>query len=671
MPTAQDILASGEKFIILFEADLDNTIRHASDYYDELGGLSAFGHQAGTGRFESNASVALSNGTVHSGLAHNVAMIGDVYMEKSLGEPFKNGSDYTVGAIEFQFTNEVLRLHLRDWVNKAFTVKIGYEFDDYADYELLFQGKTLGHTYTSDSLKVDLSTIPVGTNSLFPTETFTTGASAGSAIPVCFGRPKKIKPARVDENGLWRFHNDTVDTVDTIESVKPVSFSNWVDGYSLGLMGYGVWANNGFSSDANNATDAFPANTSASDGSVTNGADYLEVVLPDTIKTTGQEDSIEISYAVTDSTNALRYHIEIDCELDESSAINEFDILLEFIGGNIETKVRKEIKTIRSAEATTTTGSHNNVIFLQKAVADNGTVVQVNIHEVRVIFKQRSGAFVKAFQSDRTPIPTFKVADVSAVGEVPPYVALYDSNGYIKVNSANTSFVMDGLGDDTAPSAMTVMQEMMAAANSTSPIVSGITSDIVDYYASDQQPVITHIRNIATPYNLFLDFDPLTDNIAYLERYNRQANSFNPFSVANDLEAFTILEHQIVGDVTRLADEPTFSRYTVTYDRDNANDRNSTTVTDFDLAGHLDRELRIVGSSAGSAHATEIASLISRDAQRKPMYTFSIEGLGWDLALSSVGQVTHPDIEVGDFEIRKVREMITQNKTMVEGVMYV
>lgn len=640
MPTANEILRSDRPSVIVFECWLDNTLSAPSDYYDWVGGLSSLGHKSGTQNLPSNAYVAISDGVV-IGKTTNQAIIGnDFFIRRAIGEPFKAGAEGDLGQLSFDYKSDSRGLHLKDWQNKAFRISIGFADEDFSQYAVLITGKTIGSSMSNGQLKVSFTAIPQNTEQPFPTQTFQSGVSKGLAIPHIEGSVNKIQPVRVNDEGLYQFHDGTVATSATEHTYAPYCFYDKNKNYYKKQI---------------------------ETGNIQYLSEYIKIT-PSSVPSGGAISTVA-TLSVSDFESATgSASNKFSAKLADDSSLDKAYVKLN--GQNVV--LTKNLKTVANSNAS---GAGVTIETWRGGLSPFYPSVQnvnfsVEIHQFQSIKNTESSDIIRAYidkDGQYFHLPTLRVANAQAVAEpIIPDLVLYDDNGYIKVNRQLTNFYIDANGSSAS------VRLNQAAINIASAcelnLSSTITGPYIGRYYNEQKPVLSHLKELALNTDCFLDFDLAVDEIKLKRRHNHQYKDFD----GNDTnyQTFSIVEDDVIGSVTRYSDEVTYSRYTISYDSDQANNNLSPTETDFNSSGSYKLVKRIDSPVKQQHEAQQLASLVDRDGAKKQKYGLTIKGAGHGFELSTAGTVTHPEARTGIYEIRSIKEFIKRKITQLELVNY-
>ena len=672
MPTAQEILASDRPVTVVFSVVTDNTIALPHTDNDWVGGQSMLAYDLGLASVESNAQLYLSTGPV-AGLSSNITVFGELFTERSLQAPFDGGLNIDYGKIDIAVNADSLDLYLRDWEDQNFTLYIGYEGSAWADFEILYTGKTLGHTLLGESIQVDLSINPTGTDKLFPSSLY----SDGRAKPYTFGVIRKIKPVldNLDIAGVYRFHSGSVGTTDSEFTNTPMGHidpsKDIVVGRSIYYLVEGVG-----NTILKNVNNALPEDQTITDASITNEGDYIQMTLPDSGSSGLANNQVSIRVGPLESEDLFnrRYKIYAEMSLDDSSTVDSFDV--EFGGWFGDTEktitVRRDL-TIATSGIITNNGSSLPVarIAAEKAVADDAETIVINVHKLSIEPLRIAGQDVEAYNPADGRffrIPTFRVPDVTVVPSLPDGIAVYDDTGLFKIADDNTDFVIDCVGDTTNDDLVSACQYISTQANgSASPITSSITSPQIGIYCNAQRRIIDWWRAWCDPLDLYLDITTTTSTTDIKRRFNGQA--LDSDGNANVTNAFSFVEDDIDNSSFRqLANEPSVSRYEVAYQIDHFNPLNSRTVTYVNPYARFNQVRRIETALQSTSQALKVAEMNRRDGNRRSKYEFTVNGAGLGLKPNDVGRLSHTKVKDSLFTIRRVREYILTKKTQIEGI---
>jgi len=664
--TAQTILASNRAVTIVLEVRTDNTKVLPASYSDWVGGPSMLAYPLGV-TVEDNSLLYLSTGAV-AGLAYNEVVFSDFFVERSLAAPFTGGGGLSINGLpnapsfaglDIFVAGDDLELYARDWENKPFTLYVGYEGDDWANFEVYITGKTIGHSLINDGIQVDLSLNPTGTDKLFPVSRF----DDGRVKPYIFGAVKNIKPIKVNpdnDDGLWMFHNGTVATTDTEISKAPFALFSPKDDYGYGVIAYqGL---NGFT----DATNDFPADYIDGDAKIKTLSNYIEITVPDQV-TSGFTDSAAIFFSSGSLTSAPsgRFIWEIDVELDPTSTIDNWESAF-----SNKQRFSKTITTMRGVSLVS--GEiFGGGIYCAKAAdgSENSETIIVRVYELRIIptpaasdirvFNPSSGRFLTT--------PTFRIPDVTLLTQsLPNFIAVYDDNGLLKTANDNTDFVINAIGDTTNNDLVAACQYISTQANGTdSPVTSSITSPTVGIYCDKAKPIVRWGREWCDSTDVYLDVSLTTSTIDLKRRFNNQV--FDADGFLNVTDSFSFTEDDII-NLKQLPNEPSVSQYEVSYNFNHNSPDESPTVTNLNPFARLNKIKRIDTVLTTQADATVVAELNNRDGNKRSFYEFEVAGAGHGLSPNETGFISHSKIKDGKFTLRFVREYPLQKKTLLKGV---
>jgi len=686
--TAQTILASNRAVTIVLEVRTDNTKVIPASYSDWVGGPSMLAYPLGV-TVEDNSLLYLSTGAV-AGLAYNEVVFSDFFVERSLAAPFTGGGGLSINGLpnapsfaglDIFVAGDDLELYARDWENKPFTLYVGYEGDDWANFEVYFTGKTIGHSLINDGIQVDLSLNPTGTDKLFPVNRF----DDGRVKPYVFGAVKNIKPVKVNpdaDDGLWRFHDGTVGTTDTEWAALPYCVIDFERDIYAGIIDFqlfdaavlGVDVDEDSLYDSSTATNALPDDISTSTGAVSVESDHILVTLPNQDSPTTFPDECRISLQSEAALAGLNYDIEIDISLDDSSTVDSFQ-MSGFYSNYQNKTITRSVQTYKRLNNITTSYysyklQHSWLLY--KNSSQNSETIKLRIYGARLIPRRISGADVQAFNaSSATPsgfsaIPTYRVADVLAHGQVPNFVSIYDDTGLIRVDSENTDFVMKAVGDTTNNDLVAACQYISTQANgSDSPVTSSITSPTVGVYCDKAKPIVEWWREWCDAVDVYLDVSLTTSTTDLKRRFNNQV--FDADGVLNVTDSFSFTEDDML-TFKQLANEASVSQYEVSYKYNHERPKDSPTATNINPFARLNQVKRIDTVLVNQSDATVVAELNNRDGNKRSFYEFEVAGAGHGLSPNDTGFISHSKIKDGKFTLRFVREYPLQKKTLLKGV---
>ena len=627
--------------------------------------------------FEDNSLLYLSTGAV-AGLAYNEVVFSDFFVERSLAAPFTGGGGLSINGLpnapsfaglDIFVAGDDLELYARDWENKPFTLYVGYEGDDWANFEVYFTGKTIGHSLINDGIQVDLSLNPTGTDKLFPVNRF----DDGRVKPYVFGAVKNIRPVKVNpdnDDGLWMFTSGSVDTSDFEFEKPPAAQYQGADDFVYGKILY--WADSSSGVSLTGDEHVLPADVTIGDVSIVEDGDHIKITAPDN---TGTSDYIGGVYIYTEVNDAgseyVDYDVYFDFSLDTSSTVDEYDILVGdgpslFFGGIEDpTKATKAIKTVRLSNSSPIPSGW---IQVKKADGDDAEDVILNVYGIRIVPKRITSS-VSVFDQDGGKffkIPTYRVADANISGSLPDFVAAYDDAGFVKTADNKDNFSVTLTGDTTNNDLVAACQYISTQANgSNSPITSSITSPDVGIYCDTAKPIFNWWQELCDPLDIYLDVSETTSTIDLKRRFN--GTVFDADGTLNVTDAFSFTEDDIT-NLKQLPNEPSISKYEVSYRYRYNSPNESPTVTNINPFARLNQVKRIDTALVSSADATVVAELNNRDGNKRSFYEFEVAGCGHGLSPNDTGFISHSKIKDGKFTLRFVREYPLQKKTLLKGV---
>ena len=665
--TAQTILASNRAVTIVLEVRTDNTKVMPAAYSNWVGGPSMLAYPLGV-TVEDNSLLYLSTGAV-AGLAYNEVVFSDFFVERSLAAPFTGGGGLSINGLpnapsfaglDIFVAGDDLELYARDWENKPFTLYVGYEGDDWANFEVYFTGKTIGHSLINDGIQVDLSLNPTGTDKLFPVNRF----DDGRVKPYVFGSVKKISPAAVNPDsgdGLWQFTSGAVNTTDTELSKAPYSLFNPSTGDAYGNIYYQT-LNGG-----EDATDDFPSDHTDGDATIKTLTDYIEITVPDQVGGFPPSESAVVGFLVGSITGSPSgdFNWEIDVALDPSSTIDNWTS-----AWTSKQTFSKSITTLKGECLVYGSAIYGGGVYCSKqpSGSENSETIIIRVYELRIVPKPIS-ADVQVFMpgdSKALRLPTFRVADATAAPSLPGFIAVYDDNGYLKIANNNTGFLLDAVGDTTNSDLVSACQYISTQANgSDSPITSSITSPTVGVYCDKAKPIVEWWREWCDAVDVYLDVSLTTSTIDLKRRFNNQV--FDADGVLNVTESFSFTEDDML-TFKQLPNEPSVSQYEVSYKYNHESPKDSPTATNINPFARLNQVKRIDTVLVNQSDATVVSELNNRDGNRRTFYEFEVAGAGHGLSPNDTGFISHSKIKDGKFTLRFVREYPLQKKTLLKGV---
>lgn len=682
--TAQTILASNKPISIVLEVRTDNTKVMPAAYSDWVGGNSLLALPLGV-EFEDNSLVYLSTGAV-AGLTYNEVVFGDFFVERSLAAPFTGGGGLSTNGLpnapsfaglDIFVSGDDLELYARDWENKPFTLYVGYEGDDWANFEVYITGKTIGQSLINDGIQVDLSINPTGTDRLFPVNRF----DDGRVKPYVFGSVNKIKPVKVDASstdGLYQFHAGTPTWGLPSLNAPPYIHVDFEDTLHHGDFVYTVV--DGGVTYENSASDAMPTDLTQGDGSIVVANSAVTMTLPD--NTTSGDLCAFFGSVDVGTGYSFKYKIEIDISLAPESTVDSHDVVLtatfDSLGSSRPASKTTVTKAIRTVKLNNNKPIGNSIMrFLvsgEKSSSLSAEDVVVQIHAVRVVADHAMTdgsnfytAITRVYLPDGKRIKALRVADVTTLSRLPSYVALFDNAGFVRVADELTDFHMDARGDATNDDLVASCQHISTQANGTdSPVTSSITSPDVGIYCDKAKPVFRWLQDLCDPLDIYLDVSQTTSTIDLKRRFN--GTVFDADGTLNVTDAFSFTEDDIA-NLKQLPNEPSISKYEVSYRYRYTSPSDSPTVTNLNPFARLNQVKRIDTPLVSSADATVVAELNNRDGNRRTFYEFEIPGAGHGLSPNDTGKISHSRIKDGGlFTIRFVREYPLQKKTLIKGV---
>ena len=672
--TAQTILASNRAVTIVLEVRTDNTKVLPASYSDWVGGPSMLAYPLGVD-FEDNSLLYLSTGAV-AGLAYNEVVFSDFFVERSLAAPFTGGGGLSINGLpnapsfaglDIFVSGDDLELYARDWENKPFTLYVGYEGDDWANFEVYFTGKTIGHSLINDGIQVDLSLNPTGTDKLFPVNRF----ADGRVKPYIFGAVKNIRPVKVNpdnDDGLWMFTSGSVVTTDFEFEKPPAVEYDGKNDFAYGRIAYWAFSSSGFSLTGDE--HGLPADVTLGDVSIAEDGDHIKITAPDN---TGVSDYTGGVYAVTEVNDAgsesVDYDVYFDFSLDTSSTLDEYDILVgfsPFIGIDNPTKATKAIKTVRLSNSSVLPSAW---IQVKKANGDDAEDIILNVYGIRIVPKVTTPSLVVLGRESSSffKIPTYRVVDANITASLPSFIAVYDDTGLLKIADDNNDFIIKRVtGDATNNDLVAACQYISTQANGTdSPITSSITSPTVGIYCDKAKPIVEWWREWCDSTDVYLDVSLTTSTTDLKRRFNNQV--FDADGVLNVTESFSFTEDDII-NLKQLPNEPSVSQYEVSYNQKYELPNESPTVTSINPFARLNQVKRIDTVLKTQADATVVAELNNRDGNRRTFYEFEVAGAGHGLSPNDTGFISHSKIKDGKFTLRFIREYPLQKKTLLKGV---
>ena len=636
------------------------TVENPSQFYQTSGGGNMLGHSFGDAPHVDNGYIAISNGTVQ-GLATQAALINNLILGSSIGPAFGGVIEKSLGTIQVSYVNNIVN---RDLEGKRFVLSVGYWGEDYSNYKVLAQGKTLGVKLVGDDIEISFSLIPEGTQKLYPTETYDSGYSKGQAKRYIHGPVNKIKPAH-QADGLWHFFNGTPYTIDPIRPTPPIGTIEFDGDFYFGDISY--YVESGSTTDYEIATNQLPLDVSAVDGSVTTQSDHILITPPDFIDS---GDQAYVFVKIPDTDTNLTYYAEYDCVITQDS---DPDTLPVNIAGGVLT-ISKNRRTYRSRSITSITES---AAALFQPVHNSGPtdVVKVELYSIKIVFNRVATKFQFYNPADggNAKITTWRVPDVSAVADIPDGVALYDSKGYARVNAQNLSFVMDANGSAATIKSIAACQEISTSVNgSLSPVAASFTGEEIGVYYDAQKSMLHWLRRILHPLDCFIHFERASNDLRILRRFNYLSHDFD--GNVNDLLAWSFdeaLNEIVTSSIATKGKEPSISNLIVRYQLNHSSPEDSKSDS-FPNVGSADpSELVIDGPLRLAADAAQMSSLSGREGARKSRSGFMVHGIGKDLILSTAGKARHRRIRYGTGELRAITQHFETEETYIEAVIYV
>jgi len=610
-------------------------------------------------------------------------VFGDFFVERSLAAPFTGGGGLSTNGLpnapsfaglDIFVSGDDLELYARDWENKPFTLYVGYEGDDWANFEVYVTGKTIGHSLIDDGIQVDLSINPTGTDKLFPVNRF----DDGRVKPFAFGSIVEVTPAKLNSelnDGLWVAHSGTsLTTSDTENTTPPFALADFVNGQYFGDIDFSVRDSTGTSTSATNAK---PADVSEGTGSIAFDTDHILLTLPSQ-SGVGTADNCTIVIESEDTVESgLYYDVEMDIELSSDSTVDECTVSSggSFIApaGAITNSlaIRKGVQTVRKLLRPRATGSDNvkETLYFYKDTALNAETIELKIYAIRCMPRKKSSSLtiITGENDKQYRLPTYRVADANISASFPEFIAVYDDTGLIKIADNNSTFKVTFTGDTTNNDLVAACQYISTQANgSESPITSSITSPDIGVYCDTAKPIFKWWQEWCDPLDIYLDVSETTSTIDLKRRFN--GTVFDADGTLNVIDAFSFTEDDIA-NLKQLPNEPSVSKYEVSYKYNHTSPNESPTVTNLNPFARLNQVKRIDTPLVSTANATTIAELNNRDGKRRSFYQFEIAGAGHGLSPNDTGKISHSRIKDGGlFTIRFVREYPLQKKTLIKGV---
>lgn len=677
--TAQAIIASDLPITVVLSVRTDNTKTIPASYNDWAGGKSMLALPMDVA-VDDNSQLFLATGAV-AGLTYNECVFGEFFIERSLQPPFEGGFNLDFGKVDVYVSGDDLELYARDWENKPFTIYVGYEGDDWSNFEIYATGKTLGHSLIDDGIQVDLSLNPTGTDKLFPVNRF----DDGRVKPYLFGRGFYIKPVKVNpdaDDGLWQVHSGTLTTSDyEYDGVPAAQYDGSAD-FVYGGLAYIA------STSANplliqSATNSKPSDLSSSDASITAQDGFIQITAPDNPASIGYYAGVYLFSQFHDTpfvADSVTVKMSFDFALDFDSTVDSYDFVLGISPfDSSQDKTVNASKTIKTQSIVFSSQSLAPAwVELTKLAADSSEDVILNIYGIRIepVLRSSSLSVITQENDRRYRLPTYRVADAKISASFPPFVAVYDDTGLIKIADNNENFLVTATGDSTNINLVSACQYISTQANGTdSPITSSITRPAVGIYCDTAKPIITWWREWCDPIDCYLEVDLNGNNTAIKRRYNNQV--LDADGNVNSTDAFDFVEFDPADGVARRGEiinlkqypnEPSVSQYEVSYRYRYATPQDSPTKTFINPFARLNEVRRIDTVLIDPDDAQVVAESNRRDGNKRSFYEFEVPGAGYGLKPNDTGRISHSKLKDGIFTLRFVREYPLTKKTLFKGV---